>query len=265
MIHARRRPHPHAFAHHAAALLILAPCIGCEMPAPSAPAPVDAPPEDACSSPIACREAPARSHRVCVVTSGFTCAAALRTDDGAERRCASCGDCAAASEQVAQWCTRFAADAGSVASDAGSTCIGPVPCVDGGVRSYRTCPRYDGGACVGAALVASDGRQFLCSSCVDCAAANQEVDAWCRQSLDGGTTDGASDGAATDRGAVDGSVRDGGATDGARDVSGPSDAARDAPSDAAVDVSRDAVLGLSTVREPRNGRAGFGRDDDDLA
>lgn len=241
MIHAGRRPHPPAFAHYAAALLVLALCGGCEMPTPGAPAPVDAPPEDACSSPIACREAPARSHRVCVVTSGFACAATLRTDDGTERQCASCGDCAAASEQVAQWCTRFAVDAGSDASDAGSTCIGPVPCFDGGARSYRTCPRYDGGACVGAALVVSDGRQFLCASCVDCAAANQEVDTWCRQSLDGG------------------------ATDGARDGSGPSDAARDAPSDASVDAPRDAVLGLSKVREPRTDRAGFGRDDDDLA
>jgi hypothetical protein len=96
---------------------------------------------------------------------------AYKTSDGHDFACAGCTNCAAAAQQLSQYC----ANPGGQPT---TTCSGPVSCGSGGL-TYEQCTTSTGGKCDSIQYRVSNGTNYTCASCSDCTAADQQLTSFC--------------------------------------------------------------------------------------
>src|ERR1700722_1321362 len=136
-----------------------------------------------CGAAVACGTAGATYEECTTNSPGGECAAIIyQTSDGHSFTCTGCSDCSQTQQQLAAYCgSQPPGDGGTDAGqgEGGTTCLAPVSCGSEGL-TYKECTTTDnGGACASIAYDVTNSNVYTCASCSDCAAAIQQLDAFC--------------------------------------------------------------------------------------
>jgi hypothetical protein len=118
------------------------------------------------------------SIQTCTGEPSGGCSQVTYTVGGQSFSCSSCQGCTSAAQQAAMACLSDPGDGGG--GDGGNgTCSAAVPCGAGG-RTYQECTTLGaGGACVSLDYKTSDGHNFTCAGCQECASVAENLQNYC--------------------------------------------------------------------------------------
>jgi hypothetical protein len=130
---------------------------------------------DDCTVDTACSPGSGNHYQFCNGGKADDCY--YLTGDGAKLHCVTCGDCANAQSQVADWCeAQPDKPSGGNSNVSLSGACTTATCPDGNT-TYEFCASQTATGC---GYRGSDGTVFACSSCTDCNNAASQIVSWCQ-------------------------------------------------------------------------------------
>jgi hypothetical protein len=127
-------------------------------------------PVTTCTSAVSCGQE--LTYQQCTTTNGGVCVSSVyKVSSGQTYPCASCNDCASATDEVESFC--------SSQGNPTTSCTSSVACGSGG-QTYSECTTTSvAGVCQSIMYELSGGGGYTCASCTDCTLAYDDLTSYC--------------------------------------------------------------------------------------